>query len=446
MKPAILGPWTSGICVMSSLTRKKIAAVVVTALTRTRFVIGLALCGAIAQSVLAGDGDAAGSATSTQSDFGQPDAAISTTGPIELSQDEAERLIRSLGATTFAERERAMGEILRLGAPMVPHLRKAIESQEDPELVLRAKTTLSQMTVDDLESRIETFLTGAPGTSEKAYQWFDGWQQFESALGDSLAIRELFIEVMKAHPDVTKSLGATTADRASAAESVSVSVRVGMMERRQFPTVADGVALLIPLTDPAVPVGGGYDSTVLSVFNRHYGTLRRDAQLWPAISALLESWSLRSRIENRIDVLWYTMQWDLPAAGELGLRTLDETTDIETIQTAFQAISRFRTAADAARLVNWLDDERPAVTRMPVLLNNKPLKVTVADTALATIAILHKVQLKDLGMPTPELHPKVGFLIDNAGFTAEQAGQRAEAIARAKAWCEGKSLPGEPRS
>jgi hypothetical protein len=443
MKPAFLWPWTIGICVMSPLTRKKIAAVVVTASTRTRFTIGLTICAFIAQSAFADGGDALAPASAPGNDDANAEVAVATT---DLSPDDAERLVLMLGATTFAERERAMGEILRIGASMAPHLRKAIESQEDPELVLRAKTTLSQMTVDDLESRIETFLTGAPGTSEKAYQWFPGWQQFESALGDSLAIRELFIEVMKAHPDVTKSLGGSTADRAAAAENVSVWVRVGMMERRQFPTVADGVALLMPLTDPAVPIGGGYDSTVLSVFNRHYGTLRRDAQLWPAVSALLTSWSLRSRIENRIDVLWYTMQWDLPVSGELGLRTLEETTDIETIQTAFQAISRFRTAADAAKLVHWLDDERPAVTRMPVLLNNKPLKVTVADAALATIAILHKVQLKDLGMPSPELHPKVGFLIDNAGFTADQAGKRAEAIARAKAWCEGKSAPGEPRS
>jgi len=364
----------------------------------------------------------------------------------EVTADQASELIESLSAPTFAERERAMGEILSIGAPMAPYLKEAIESTDDPELTLRAKKTLSQMTLDDFESRVEIFLSGSVDSSEKARTWFEGWTEFEAAIGDSNAIRELFVEVMKAHPDSPKSLTANTADRMTVAERIASSVQLGMLERRQSPTLADGVAILVPLIDPDVRLGGANEMTLLSIFNRQFGQLQRDPQLWQPVSRLLEMWILRSRIENRMDVLWYSMQWDLPASGQLGMQTLDETTDVETLQTAFQSISRFRGREDAPKLVRWLSDQRPATTRMPIVLDQKQVNVKVADTALATIAILYRVPLKDLGMQSGELHPKVGFLVDNAGYTADQADVRAEAIQTAISWCEGKSVPGRPRS
>jgi len=366
--------------------------------------------------------------------------------PKQVTADQASELIESLAAPTFAQRERAMGEILSIGAAMAPYLKEAIESTDDPELSLRAKQTLSQMTLDDFESRVEIFLSGSADSSTKAREWFAGWSEFEAAIGDSNAIRELFVDVLKAHPDSPKSLTTNTADRTTVAERVASSVQLGMLERRQPPTLADGVAILVPLIDPDVRLGGANEMTLLSIFNRQFGQLQRDPQLWQPVSRLLELWILRSRIENRIDVLWYSMQWDLPASGQLGMQTLQETTEVETLQTAFQAISRFRDREDAPKLVRWLSDERPAMTRMPVVLDQKQVNVKVADTALATIAILYRVPLKDLGMQSGELHPKVGFLVDNAGYTADQADTRAEAIQMAISWCEGKSVPGRPRS
>jgi hypothetical protein len=365
---------------------------------------------------------------------------------VEVSADEAAELIRSLAAPTFDQRERAMSRILSIGAGMAPYLKEAIETTDDPELALRAQKTLSQMTLDDFESRVEIFLSGKADSSEKARQWFAGWAEFEAAIGDSDVIRELFVSVLRAHPDSPKSLTTNTAERAAVAERIASSVQHGMLERRQPPTLTDGVAVLIPLIDPDVRLGGANELTLLSIFNRQYGDLRRNPLLWQPVSKLLEMWILRSRIENRTDVLWYSMQWEMPASGRLGLQTLEETTDVETLQAAFQAISRFRGREDAPQLARWLDDERPAMGRMPVDFEQKPVKVKVADMALATIAILYSVPLKDLGMRTAELHPKVGFLIDNAGYTDDQASQRAEAIQKAKDWCQGKAIPSRPRS
>lgn len=362
-----------------------------------------------------------------------------------VTAEQATQLISSLGAETFAERERAMVEIMRIGSPLVPYLREAIQTQQDPELILRARKTLHYMTEDYLEAQIETFLSSAPDAVQRGREWFEGWAFVEEMLGDSVAVRELFIEVMRSHPDVTASLNGTTAQRTAAAERAVTLVQTGLMERRQLPTLADGIAMLLPLTDPAVQVGAGYEATLMSVFNRQFATVRRDAQLWPPVSKLLQKWLLRSRIENRADVLWYGMQWDLPASKDLGLQTIQQTRDVEMLQTALQAISRFGTIEDVPKLAPLLEDERPAVTRMPVMVGNQPLKVTLADVAMATIAKLHHVPLKEIHMQAGEIHPKVGIIVEHAGYTAAQAEQRTAALEQVRRWCNGQPPQTQPQ-
>lgn len=357
---------------------------------------------------------------------------------VAVTQDQAHQWVVALGAPTFAERERAMGEILRAGTPMVPHLRQAVREFRDPELVQRAEFALSKLTVDDLESRIATFLDGTAESGLLARQWFSGWEQFALMVGDSIPLRELFVKVMKSHPRITQSLAEGTVERSLAAQEAVVTIETAIRKKNLPPTVADGVALLLPLTDQAVTAGVRYEEIILGVFNRLYGTVSRDSQLWGPVSRLLEQWMQRSRPENRAAALWSTMQWSLPGGAKLGLQTLEEMKDVETVQTALQSIARFGVPRDAAKLAPLLQDNRPAATSIPTDVQDRRLRVTIADVALATIAILHGVSPKDLGMQAAELHPLVGFSVDHVGFTADQQAERAEAMRLATAWCAGE--------
>lgn len=357
---------------------------------------------------------------------------------VAITQEQAHDWVVGLGAPTFAERERAMGEILRAGTSMVPHLQQAIREFRDPELVQRAEFALSKLTVDDLESRVSRFLDGSAESGDLARQWFPGWEQFGSMLGDSIPLRELFVKVMKSHPRITQSLAEGTLERSVAAQEAVVTIETAIRQKNLPPTVADGVALLLPLTDPAVTAGVRYEEIILGVFNRLYGSVSRDSQLWGPVSRLLEQWMRRSRPENRAATLWSAMQWSLPGGAKLGLQTLDETTDVETVQTALQAIARFGNAEDAAKLAPLLQDNRPAATSIPIEVQDRRLRVTIADVALTTVAILHGVAPKDLGMQAVELHPLVGFSVDHVGFTVDQQAEREEAIRQATRWCAGE--------
>jgi hypothetical protein len=364
--------------------------------------------------------------------------AVAAGDAVATDDDAAWDLVHRLGAPTFAQREQALGEILRAGISLAPQLRQVIADSKDPELVKRAEFALSQMTVDDLEARVAAFMTGDEATSDEARQWFPGWAIVRERLGNSVAVRELFVEVMKAHPAVTQSLMEGTAEREAAAEQAVLTVQVGMRQRGQAPTLADGVALLLPLTDPAVQVGVIYERMILSVFNRQYGTVSRDPQLWGPVTNLLDVWMDRSRPENRVDVLWYSMQWDLKGGRKLSLQTIEETKDIEMLQTALQTLSRFGQREDSAKLAPLLRDQRPAAVQMPVVVDNQPLQVTVADVALTTLAILNRVPPQDIGLRMTELHPRVGFSIENAGCTAAQAAEREAAVRLAERWCAGE--------
>lgn len=374
-----------------------------------------------------------------------PLAAVAQDETPQISAEQASSLIEELGGPTFERRERAMVTILRLGAPMTPHLTAAVRDEVDPELRLRAKIALAQLTVDDLASRISAFLSGDDDSGVQARQWFSGWEQFEELLGDTMATRELFVEVMEQHPEVTESLAGGVQQRSAAADAVLAAVQ-NALQRRQAPELPDGVALLLPLIDDQVQVGSGYELTILSVFNRLVADARRDGQLWSAVSRLLENWIRRSRMDNRVEVLWYAMQWDLEAAGELALETLDETTDVEVLQGAMMAIARFGQKADAGKLQPLLEDDRPAVLRVPEPVDGQPLQPTIADAALLTIALLHRVAPQQLGMNPQVVHHKVGFLIERVGYTADDQETRREAIERARRWLEGQSPPQPDRS
>lgn len=355
-----------------------------------------------------------------------------------LVDEEARGLVMRLGAPTFAEREKALAEILRIGPPISPMLRKAIEESRDPELVQRADFALSKMSIDDLQARLAAFMDGSPESGQQAVLWFPGWDRFRELLGDSIPIRELFIAVMRAHPKVIASLTAATADRVAAAEQAVVTVQTNTIQRRQPPSLADGVALLLPLSDAAVAAGGAYERALLSVFVRVHAEARRDGQVYKPVSQLLENWMARSRIENRPEVLFHAMQWDLPGTGKLAFQTLVDTNEIQATQLAIQAIARFGTPQDTPKLAKLLEDQRPLAGELIEEPGADRIKITVADAAMAAAAIINQVSLDQIGMSDAARHPKVGFDADRIGYRLGKESVREEALARVAKWCQGE--------
>lgn len=336
------------------------------------------------------------------------EAQTSDSAAVSFTEAQIERFIEQLGSNQFASRERAATALLQLGKPIIPRLRLLVSRSDDPEVRIRAGEIVKQLTRGDMKQRVDAFLAGEDQT-------FEGWDIFNEALGDTLRIRELFIDLQSRFPELTSSLGGAARDKTIALEKVVAGVTHHIFVERKSPTAADVFALLIPATDPQVPLEGSYEKLLLAVLRMHeISKLYRDPQLSTQFKALVSSWLPRSSIENREEILFYGLMSDIASTRDLALRTLTETQQTEPLAMALQALSRFGRTHDDVVVAKLLDDTRVVAERG--FVNGKRRRTTLGDVAMATIARLHDKPLTEVGFADDADNEKMGFLFDEIGF------------------------------
>lgn len=317
-----------------------------------------------------------------------------------------------LGAGRFAARERAAGKLLEIGPAALPALRRLEQTSDDPEVRLRAGELARQLSRGNLEARVEAFLAGEQ-------VGFEGWNVARSILGESPSVRQLFVEMLRSHPQLVASLAGTPRDRTAAMEGVMVQVQRGMLFEQRLPNAANAFALLLPVNDPNVPMSHAYEDAVLSVLRQAaVNQLNDDPQLSGPFRALVGGWVRRTSLSNRPDVLLYALNWKIPEARPLAVETLSQTREVETLVFALQTIAQFGDPEDAQAVVSLLDDAR--ATGQPGFAGDEILQTQVRDAAMATIAILHEVPLVAAGFPRAAEHEKYGFVAEDLGFPADE--------------------------
>jgi hypothetical protein len=340
----------------------------------------------------------------------------------QQQRSEIADALGALGSNEFAERERAASRLLQVGLPILADLRRVAKDSSDPEIRLRAQQLVKQLTRGDMEARIAEFMKGAEVS-------FEGWRVARGVLGDSIGIRELFIELMKAHPDVLASLEGTPRDRAMAMDSTVNRIQTAMFIERRFPTRADAFALLLPAIFPDVELNAPFENLLISVLQKEAASkLRRDAHLSRPFDGLLGRWIRRSTLTNRDNVLLLGMRWDLDDTLTLAVQTLGESNQTETLGIALQAIARFGTPDHSELVRPLLDDERLATERG--YTPSELVRTQLGDVAMATIAVLHKVPLTEVGFQNASEHRTFGFILTEVGFPVVDETPRKAARAK----------------
>ncbi|MCP4888727.1 MAG: hypothetical protein GY904_19200 [Planctomycetaceae bacterium] len=331
---------------------------------------------------------------------------------LEGSQQRIVELVAELGSREFAARERSADQLTQMGTTVIPQLRSVIESTDDPEVRLRASEIVRQLTDGDLQAQIDGFLAG------KEIE-FEGWQRFRRSFGDTPALRDLFIELMKQHPLLTKSLDGETRDRAVALESVISGVRNATTIERRFPNRADVFALLLAGVDPNLPPNPALEAQVMMVMNQSaVREIRRNSQLKRPFESLLGIWMAESAIGNRQEIIEIGMRMDAESTLDLALRTLGESNDEAILTTALQAIARFGKAEHASTIRRLIEDAR-AIPRQG--LPQRPgFTSQVGDVAMVTTAIILKGNLESIGFRDVTVHPNIGFDLQNVGFDSPE--------------------------
>lgn len=352
----------------------------------------------------------------------QAEQAEDPDGLTDQQRAEVADAIDALGSSEFAVRERAASQLLQFGLPILPDLRAVAKESSDPEVRLRARQLVKQLTRGDLEARIAEFLNGGEVN-------FAGWRVARSVMGESYRVRELFVELLRDHHDVLESLEGTPRDRAIALEATVNRIETAMFVDHTFPTRADAFALLLPAAFPDVELDTPFETLLLDVLRKEAASkLRRDVQLSGPFNGLVSRWIRRSTLANREEVLRLGLQWQLDAALNLAIQTLGESNQTETVALALQTIARFGSPQHAAVIRPLLDDTRLVSERG--FGPNDVVRTELRDVAMAAIAVLHNVPLKEAGFRDGETHPTLAFLLNKVGFPVAEP--EARDAARAK--------------
>jgi hypothetical protein len=332
---------------------------------------------------------------------------------IAETRQQIQRHIENLGAGQFSVRERAATELMRYGAPALDALRESSVNADDPEIRDRVSRLIKQMSDSERERKIARFMAGKD-------EEFQGWPMFRDIMGDSIPVRELFVDVNGEHPDVLEALDGNAMELAVAMEQVSARIQNQMFVRRRHPTEADTIALMLPMSHNDVRISDSYEITMIGVLDRTAASnISRDARLAPGFRGLIAKWIPRCSLSNRIESLSKAMQWNVPEALPVALSTLDETEDIATLIVAMQTIARFGTKKESVALATVLEDSR--ATGEAAYGAGQLLRSEVRDTAIATAAILHQIPLAEVGFPQASKHQTYGFTITGIGYDASDA-------------------------
>ncbi|WP_231615919.1 hypothetical protein [Novipirellula artificiosorum] len=361
-----------------------------------------------------------------------PAAQVSGISQKQLGQ--VRQWIEQLGADEFAVRERAASQLVEVGLPVLPLLREAFAETRDPEKRLRAEQLMRQLKAGDLQIKIDRFLAG----NEVSFQ---GWEQTQGVMGDSLGVRQLFVELMVAHPEVAMSLAGTPRDQYVAMEVAVGRVETRMHEQLKAPTRADAIALLLPARDPKVPVSEAVEGLMLTVLNQAAANmLHKDVQVGGPFDEVVADWINRSSVNNRAEVLFFAQEWRLARVLPLARQTLSEASAVQSLGIAMQYIAVFGSPQDGELVAPFLEDSRVLSEQGGYGVD--PVETHLQDVAMATIAMLNKVKLDAIGFEGATPHPLRGFVFEEIGFAASKSLKRNEIRQRVKKRLEG-DLPSE---
>ena len=328
-----------------------------------------------------------------------------------VDEPELTSLLDSLGAPEFAVRERAAGRLRGLGPSLLPALRQRANHSPDPEIRMRASELADQMTRTDLEKRVATFLDGVD-------VGFEGWPVVRDIFGDSPSIRELFVEIRDAHPDLVVALAATARERERALESVMLKVQRGLFVERVLPTRADMIAMLLLSNDLNVPLSKPVETLLLRTLRFPSAReILNDPHVGQVCSQLLVGYCGRTSLTIRGDLLWLVMELEVAEALPIAVETLAQATQPMALVTALQTVARFGTERELTAVQPLFDNQKTVTERG--LVADDQVRTTVGDAALATAAILLKVRMTELGFPASAEHPRFGFLPDDIGLDTE---------------------------
>jgi hypothetical protein len=321
--------------------------------------------------------------------------------------DDVGRLVAQLGDDKYDIRENASQQLTRAGIAAKPMLIAALENS-DAEVRARSRKILDDVRKDALPKQLAEFRADVNGTKNTT---LPGWTDFQRAIGDSKAARQLFIEMQQAEGSLFEAYewGSKEAARALAERTPFAMDQPRVVGRRAQTEVMPAslgstLALLFVAGNPNVPLGDDLLGLLMKLpDNREFintTAFNSTAERSQLCRKIIARWIGRQVSERFIpNQIRLAAQYELkeglqPAIAFLKLGQETPTTDAKVIGNALLLLSVFGDKEQLEIVEPYLQNSRIAYSAT----DPRPMQAQVRDLALVAIVKLSSQDPKPYGL------------------------------------------------
>jgi len=337
------------------------------------------------------------------------------------------QMIEDLGDSRYANRQRAVGELVELGSQAVPLL---IESHRHPDLEVRIqiRRIVSVIQKRLFLARLDDFVLFGNRYGEAD---LPGWQEYRQLVGDDRNTRALFVKMQKAEPQLLQSY----ADRPNRVgdllwarcEQINRQRNRNLVQRDAI-TPERVAALLLVAGDPRIATRERCSAYVNSFC--YQDQVRRALENGPdqrAFRTLLGTWVRLANQASFYHVFRLAMRYSLNEGlvpAQTVLRTYRQQ-QTAVVQYAVLTVAKL----GSVEHVPWLEPLLNDVTRCAThTVNEVKYQTQLRDVALGCLFVLVGVDPKKMGFSLAEPHAELVYLPKSLGFADEQ--QRKAAVGK----------------
>jgi HEAT repeat protein len=362
-------------------------------------------------------------------------AAKKVSPPPAVSQDEIARSISELGHDAFTVRQAAASRLLAAGTPARDAL-LAIVDGPDPETRAAARRLISQIDQSEFHRRLEAFAADTDGALGVT---LPGWDRFKKVVGSDPPARALFVDMQRQEGAlIASAFGGTKRANGELLDSRLLRVtqwQNSINDRSVTPPLGSCAAMLFLGAAPDIDVSEGAAQQIEGMLQRPpvLEALRSDNREGP-VRRLVVDWLLNCPTKNE-GILQHRLSMisavGLEDALPLALKVVageppHKRVSSQTRAFAVLVVGQFGKAEHVDRLEPLLQD---ASVCQPAQMPTNA--VQVRDVALVVMLQLTDQRPADYGYVNARSQ---GRNLQIQSLFRENDAQRAEAIAKWKAW------------
>jgi len=353
-----------------------------------------------------------------------------TNGPTEADDAVVAAMIDDLGASSYAEREKAARGLAELGIAARQPLQAALR-HADAEVRQRARHILDYVLDRDFQQRLRAFAADVDGSHG---QDLPGWNRYRETIGDDAAARRLFVDMQR-----TESLLIEAYIQEPAKAGRILDARLQALRADSFiedaifeqpRSVGQAAALLFVGADATVPLSEAscdYVATFVrqqSFYQQAAGATRNSAPLKKLLAGWVGRYFGDGRAIHRTN-LFLALEYQLPEGLSLATRMVaDPQLEVNVKPIAILAVARFGDRDEVPLLTPLLADAT-------VLQQIDDRQSEVRDVVLAGLLHLTGQAPRDYGL---ELEPTELLDYDPLRFGYASDEERQAALDRWEKW------------